>query len=706
MFRKWNYNWGNVDLDESDKTLRILSEISSNEFFEKYNYMMDVYLSKDSKKIVKKSIENEGSAIKVKKDDLMNEIIYLFDKIQEEEGGKPALVAIESTVPGETFEGDERIINKESKYKINIEENVDVKADHEGNPKESVLSGVIKIVNLSENDRIWDLDVIFDNIDNTSLSEDDAKIHLKQLDMGDDWSIEYSISTETSTPPLQITERVNTWTETEEENHAFILNKESETEFTIILENKSDGPVTELNIMKEFPENYRKIKKLSVDAGDVDIDDNKVMWKIAEISQNSNLALKLSGQILPESTDPIQTGIIKADYVLTSGTFSGIGLKSADGFSKNIFKVIKDEREEEPDNWDCSFTFSNKSEFPMLLENVDILSENVDTEEKLLSLEPRVLVPPEEDWSSENWNLESEDVPTFGKRVLFTLIPDLNKTLSASISLDSLDLYVLSFKGEKWYDTKEIPSFKVIPIKATNKVWSEGPVDIATFVFNDKIPEDFRPPNPNEVKLYLNGEEIDPDKFEAEIEPDFDPSADEYPNEHTLVLKMNDVPDVVEKGSALEIKLEYEITSIQAKPDRSYAGDCEFKAYTIPEGPEIDLVPEDIITTPIKVVHVRRKETIGKAVYPGSEEDEYEIYLTFINRGNQVIAEKVIADQIPTNFELLSMNPEGETEEIEEGMRIVWKMTDIEPDQEIEITYVIKGSGEYRAGDTEILAMD
>ncbi|MBD3227520.1 MAG: hypothetical protein GF329_04955 [Candidatus Lokiarchaeota archaeon] len=708
MYRKWNYSWGNIDLDEKDKTLRILSEISLEEFRDRYSYMMDVYLSKETKKILKKSFHNEVSGIKVKKDESMSEITILFDKIQEEEEGKPPLVTIEASYePGETFEGEERLIDKQSNYKIYIVENVDVEADHEGKPKESELTGTLKIENKSEKDRIWDLDIILDGIENTSLTEEDAKIHLKELDPEGDYTIDYNIKTEkVQTPPLKITEKINTWTETEEENNTYILNKESETEFTIILENKSDGPVTDVEITKEFPETFQKIRKVSIDEGNIDINDNIVIWKIPEISQNSQFALKLSGYILPETTDPVETGKINAKYVLRAGTFSGIGLKSADGFSKNIFKVNKDEKERAPDNWECNFVFQNKSEFPMLLENIDILSGDVDTEEKLVKFEPRVLVPPGERWESEMWELKSEDVPTFGKRVLFTLIPDLNKALSASISLMPTDLYVLSFKGEKQYSAKEIPSFRVIPIKATNKVWSEGPVDIVSFIFEDKVPNDFRPPDPNDVRLFINDNEIDRDRFEARISPDFDAHAEEYPEEHTIILKMDNVPEVVEKGKPLEIKLEYEMTSIKAKPDQEYRGDCLFKAYTIPEGPEIELVPEDIITTPIKVIHVRRKESVAKAIFPGSEEDEYEILLTFINRGNQIIDEKVIADQIPENFEILSMEPEGATEEIEDGMKIVWTIQAIEPDQEIEITYVIKGSGEYKAGETEILSKD
>ncbi|MFX1298658.1 MAG: hypothetical protein ACFFD2_27835, partial [Promethearchaeota archaeon] len=166
------------------------------------------------------------------------------------------------------------------------------------------------------------------------------------------------------------------------------------------------------------------------------------------------------------------------------------------------------------------------------------------------------------------------------------------------------------------------------------------------------------------------------------------------------------VQEIMEAGSKIDIKLEYEMTAIQAKADTKYKGDCTFKAFTIPRGPEIVLTPEDILTTPIEVIHIRRKESVSKHVVPAVEEAEYEIYLRFKNRGNNTLAEKILVDQCPENFEIVSMQPEGEIESIEEGIKISWVFKNIEPGDEIEAKYIIKGIGEFKAGKTAIFTQD
>lgn len=707
MVYTWRLNFGTAAVNDKEDTVTIDGMMDYENFNGTYGHLITVYLSKDSRKLLKKSLESQGKPTSLKKAELTKEFIRLFNKIEQEEGTGTPLIAQAAYEPGEAIKEGSMDVVKDSGYKIVIQESVDLTAAYDGTLQKSTLSGKLQVANKAEKDRIWDIDLKLTNTEYTDIAAKNKAVHITELGPDNEWTMDYKIKTEDiEKPPLRVTEQINTWIETEEENHTFILNKEVDVEFTLVLENTSKVAVTEIELVKEFPANFKKIKDTKVQAGDMKIDDGKAIWRIAELGANSSISAKVQAKVNPESTDPIPTGTITAKYNMTEGTFSGIDIESADGFSLNIFSINKDERDEQPDTWDCSFVFQNKSEFPMLLENIDILSGDVNTEEKAVKFEPRAIILPKSDWRSESWELKSEDVPSFGKRVLFTLLPDINKTLSASLTINPIELYVLSFKGKKAYATTEIPSFRVMPIKTVNNVWSEGPVDIESFVFEDKVPEDFRPPRPETIKLFINEKEIDRDNYYVDITPSVDYEATSYPREHTIIVTVENVQDLVEPGSALDIKMAYEITAIEAKPDQEYRGDCVFKAYTIPRGPEIELVPEDIITTPIKVVHIRRKETAAKAVFPGSADDEYEILLSFRNRGNTAISEKVIADQIPSNFKILSMDPEGETSSLEDATKITWAFTNVEPDQELEIRYVIKGTGDYEAGQTEVFTMD
>jgi hypothetical protein len=398
---------------------------------------------------------------------------------------------------------------------------------------------------------------------------------------------------------------------------------------------------------------------------------------------------------LPESTDPIPTGKIEARYFLSEGTFSGINIQKGDGFSKNVFTIDKDERDDEPDVWDCKFVFYNKSEFPFLLEYIRILSGDVDTEEETVRFDPKVIVPPNSEWESESWDLESEDVPTFGKEVLFTLFPDVDEELKAHIEIRPTELYVLSFKGEKDYSRAELPSYKSVIVTTTNKAWSEGPVDLESFIFEDIVPEDFRPPLPEDLKLFINNDEVDPDRYTVNISPRVNYDADSYPEEHKITIEIENLPDLVEEGSELRARVEYDMNSVQVKPEMEYKTDGLFKAYPAARGPEIDV---ELIPEPITVTHIRRRETATKSIYPGGSKDEYEIVITYKNRGNSAMAEKVLVDQVPDNFEILKMDPKAETAAHGDVTRLTWTFENIDAGEEVSATYLIKGEGDYKAG--------
>jgi hypothetical protein len=701
---KWNFDFADVKIT-IDRII-VNSTIPYKKLYKEYKDLINE-VSDEAQNTLEEVFVKKRKKDKPISESERNELIMLF--IQMAGGGEQQA----SYEPGEEmYEPGSDVAVRDtattdisyeegSLYKIYIMEEVELTLEHNGKMETSEISGKVSVENQGKKDRIWDIDITLKETQNTDIEEED--IHILKLETGDSWEKEYKITPElVEKPPLEIIESINTYTETPEENTTLLLQKEHDVEFNIILENNSDGRVLDIEFEKEFPEEFRDIKKMDKNIGEVDRDDNKIIWKIEKLDPKSQAKLRLGAKILPESTDPVPTGMIRASYFLSEGTFSGLRVKKADGFSKNIFTINKDERREEPDRWDCSFKFMNKSEFPFLLENISILSGDVDTEELAVQFNPRMIVPPGDDWVSESWDIQSEDVPTFGKKVLFTLLPDVDEELRAKVSVKPMELYVLSFKGEKTYDKYEVPSYKTVLVKTVNESWSEGPVDLESLILEDVIPENFRPPIPEDVKFFINEEEIGSEKYRVEISPSVDYDSENYPDRHNLTLRLENIPDLVEPGTEMKVRLEYNIESVKPKPEMEYKGDCLFKAYPVNRGPEIEL---ELIPNIIEVTHIRRSETISKSVFPGGAKDEYEILLTYENRGNHTITEKAIVDQIPADFELISMDPEGQVEESDEFSRISWTFKDIEPNEEVSVTYLIKGEGDYKAGETEIFAM-
>ena len=123
-------------------------------------------------------------------------------------------------------------------------------------------------------------------------------------------------------------------------------------------------------------------------------------------------------------------------------------------------------------------------------------------------------------------------------------------------------------------------------------------------------------------------------------------------------------------------------------------------------------MPEDLTIT---VLHERRNVTVGKTILPGSEKGHYNVELFYKNRGTATLKDLEIKDFIPETFEMTSENVDFKFEDSEgreedntnieaedqeapsdyEGSMKVWKFPNVKPKDTINISYTIKGSGEY-----------
>jgi hypothetical protein len=234
-------------------------------------------------------------------------------------------------------------------------------------------------------------------------------------------------------------------------------------------------------------------------------------------------------------------------------------------------------------------------------------------------------------------------------------------------------------------------------------ITSEGDAGISELKIKESIPENFKPPSSDELKLFLNGNPLTPQKQKLEVNIQKEPDTDEPDEPHQLAIEFLHLQDsigVLTKGSKLELL--YSITAVKPPPEKVYAFPITLTLNTSPPGAPLEISSAMVKNSEIKVTHRRRKLTIGKSVLPGAEDGEFEIAMVYKNRGNTPIENAVITDLIPENFQLLSSNPEAESRKIDAKTMLEWKFEVILPGKKVELAYKIKGTGEYKTSDAEI----
>jgi len=674
--KEWTLDFADVELEKN--TFIVNSQIDYKELEKKYKDLVKG-LGKKSQSALKtlfaKKRIREEEVDKSEK----NELIDFFDRIAGQE---------------DAYTDDVLTDDAANKFDVKIEEQIDIKLKNDGEVSESSINGTILVINRGSKNRIWDIDLLFSDTEKTSLKE--KKYHILDLDPQEEWPLDYTIDAKEIAAPLKITEEIDVTPEKEEKSRTFVLDQEHEPLFAITIENTSESVISNIELVKTTPVNFRDKEIKSDGIGSADKKSDEIVWTIDELEVGQSTTLEFSTKITPDGSEPINSGEIVVNYSIPATTYSGIDVEHVDGYSDNIYYVDRDERDEEPDVWDCKFIFKNRSEFPLKLIDVDLRAGDFNTEEKVVDLgpelDPDVIVGPGGEWESNSWTIESEDVPVFGRNVEFTVVGDVINVLSAMVTIEPVLMSVLTLTGSKEFSQTEIQSYRETELDALTTVNTTGRAPVDKFHIEDEIPKHFEVPDTEKVKITVNGKELDPERMTFRFEPSEDPDT-----QRTMIV---DVDDVLDQVGVLEdeatIKVEYPIKAVNPVEGEEVQAGVLFQAIT-EEGSEIELLIESPVEE-IIVVHQRRRTTEGRTILQGATKGQYRIIIIHKNRGDAAEKDRVFEEIIPENFSLISAEPEAE----QDGSSLTWSYESIEPDQEIEIEFTIEGSGDYKARDAQI----
>ncbi|HUY00175.1 MAG TPA: hypothetical protein VMV49_11510 [Candidatus Deferrimicrobium sp.] len=593
----------------------------------------------------------------------------------------------------------------ESNFLMQLSEHAEFQLDHGIQTKNANINGKILLKNAGKQDRIWDINLTLANIDSTSLKE--TSFHINELPPEKSWEKEYKIK-KYDQMPLKFTERIDTSLETSEEIHYLIFKQITPIQLTFTLENTNAHEIINLKLEKQIPKEFTNLKIIDQipSTTKVDIQNQTLIWNVPLLKINDTLELKIRAKVIPMTLETINAGSIQISFLQNNTLCSNILVEEISSISKNMYYIEKDEKEKQPNNWNCRFIFENKSEFPILLETAEIFTGDINTEQKEVVFRAinEIIRPTDEEWVSKEWTVFSEDIPTFGKRVKFKIIPITTKTITMNLSIEEMVLPILWAEIQKTYSLSEIASYVDTSIDVVSSIVNKGDAEINELSIKDFIPEDFKPPSLNEIKILLNTKPLDKEKQKVDLSLKLEPDTDNPTEPHHLsiqLLHLQDTIGMLKKDSKLEIQ--YPLTAIKPPPKKNYEFPISTNINSMPAGSPLIINPSMVENSRIKVTHRRRKLTIGKSVLPGAVPGEYEVLMVFKNRGNTALENVLISDLIPTNFNLLTSEPKATTKEIEtKTLLLEWTFDLIEPGKKIEISYKIKGSGEYKTSDAEI----
>jgi hypothetical protein len=582
-----------------------------------------------------------------------------------------------------------------------IQEKFEGNYEHDGLPimEQTALTGLLKLENISENDRLWDLDVHLENIGQTSI-EDEA-ISIKELEPEQPYEQEYEITADIE-PELTIKEFISTVNDPDMECYSLAVNAENEVYIKVQLTNISENDLTKIQLRKELPSNFENVEISDQSMGEANIESSEeefdedsevLVWDIESLEANEEANVEIRFSITVEDQEAaIRSGLINVNYS-SPQTLSRITIDRFNAYTNHAFAIITREHEQNPNSFECQFMFVNKSDYMIRLVNADVYNPE-DPSTKFVDIDPNEVpeIPAGGKWQSTVWEYTSQEegeYPTFKAKVDFHAVSDHQISTLYKMKYSDISLAVVAVDGSLEYDIEQIPSFKITPFNLTGIITNTGGAEIDEVILRETVQPEFLPPKPEEVKVLVNGYEISVPDEAISIEPE----DNDITNEHTISVNLINLRET-ERGALQprdEITITYPITAHKPHSDTIYHADAKITANTYPRGKPVEIEVEPI---EINVVHIRHSIANYKETKALANEGEYEVTLIVENIGEHTFENYVLTEKIDLEKELYDVS--GDPEIVEQGdVRVLtWNITEIPAGDSVEVTYKFNAQGE------------
>ena len=566
---------------------------------------------------------------------------------------------------------------------------------HNGEIIEQSVSGVLTVTNSSETDRIFDIDVILDNTEATSFS--DNKITIDELDSGESHTTEYTVSGKRM---LVLQERIDTNPDKDRERSLSVTLDEGGNTLSmeIQVENVCSVPLRDVVVTRELP------SEMNIEVlGDSDLVEGVLTWNVGTLEPGVSRVLSVAGVVSASSIEPISTGgavaTYTADFTLSTTTYDEL-----DAFSRG-FTFCRTMQGERPDHWKIQAIFENQSSFVLDLVKLQVRQKGSD--DLLLDIHdvPEDVLP-DGVWESEIVEIHSSTEPSLTWDLAYTVLPRASASTSGSIKVESTKMPVLEASVDKTYSTKKLASFEPQDMSANVVLENTGSATINLMRITDDIPGLFSAPDLSNLQIKVAGIELDSDQFKAEVsegvtleETHLSPDG---PG-HTLSVTVGTKgPIGLEVGGTLEMN--YSLHAPDPTPaNEKVAGPARIEFSSERFGP---ICSRDVNNAPaVKVIHNRRNIGHGKQAQKIGGRGRYEIMIVVENSGDTAVQDANIRDIIPAGFNVERVTVRGANREertdvsMEESTEdgntlLVWNVPIIAKGERIIISFDIKGDGE------------
>lgn len=577
------------------------------------------------------------------------------------------------------------------KLNVDVTENVNCVITGKHEVKSLNVNGVLSVNNDSSKNRIWNAELRLGGIETTSLKEN--TLIAGEVLAGNKWTKEYTVPVEETV--LKLKEIVDTCYENDQVNWALVYQRPMPVSCSITVSNPTDAYIDNIKVRKVIPKGFGdpEIEPPNTGTAEFEPESREVIWTNFELSSGSEATLVIKLKITAESIEPIGAGKVIAEYHIKDRTRS---LLNPDilSISDSRFAIEPAESVSQPSTWDCTIEYLNTSEFLQRLLKVDIFEIKGEMKDQLLSLEPNKDVPSRQSWEYK-FTIKSAQMPVFETNIDYKVVKEVTRHVYATITKEDTMLPIERILTEKIFTPAQVDAYDKTPMTVTVQVSNIGSAQLDQVIIYDAVPEDFKPPSQERVKVYVNERELS-----QGVEIIINPNDDNPVVRHGFTVFVKNIKSFVgglNPGQTL--KCVYPIMAWEPKPEKNYLTPLRATGNITPLGLDVEYLELETNPPKVGIKYTRRAVRIYKeAVSPGAKAGQHVVPLAIVNTGEVSMANVTVKDFVPLGFSIVEWKPEELQPKVTEsvdGLLLTWNFMRIEPGQEITLSYTVEGEGKY-----------
>jgi len=589
------------------------------------------------------------------------------------------------------------------KLYVTLKETEESVLNPDGTVRQQSIDGELILRNSSRKDRAWDIEVMLQNTASTDIGG--GAITVRELDATQTSNLPYTAS---GPRMMVLKEHIDTEPERPQESSLSMIYSEHAQEVLIRLSVENIAPVSlnDVVVRRALPENFEL-----TEGPEYDINDGELIWHIGRLPVGESASLEILPRVTTRTIQRFATGTVNAAYSCEA-TVSRAQFDSVKSRARQ-FGYVSPKEDDRPDIFHCKLVVENRSSFVVSLSAATVWLAG--RSDPFLEVEDiREDIPPEGLWDSIEKRIEAIDKPNFTHEINYSILPRVNVESNGILELKERSFKVLDADVNKQYNISRIRSYVESDLECISVVENTGSAPINVMRLLDDIPGIFNPPETNQVRIEMEGSDLNDDQYRIEVvdgtqleEQLVSPDS----QGHALRITVGtSAPLGLQPGKSLTIT--YPLHAADPSPQNNklaapIRADFSMERFGPVATRHCNRAPL------IRVVHRRRRFSTGKEVFPAAGPGRYEILLMFQNDSDSALEDLSLHDVVPGTFNIekstVRSNQSGERvvdyskESAREGTHVTWPIGRIEKDERIEVVFEIQGDSEseYKVADAQ-----